>query len=128
MDDLNQSIGNRLCRLASEILVTEKLTDYSFEHSSICIRFTAMPITIETNGNWYSLVESCEYTVLPLKLRHSKYSSPARNLSKCILIAGEFPVSNIRHIALIICQTGRAFQCFVTRDRHSLRTVVFVLR
>ena len=26
------------------------------------------------------------------KIRHSKCSSPARNLSKCILIADEFPV------------------------------------
>ena len=55
------------------------------------------------------------HTVFSLKIRHSKYSSPAKNLSKCILIADEFPVSNIRHIALIIRQTGRAFQYFVTK-------------
>ena len=54
-------------------------------------------------------------TVFSLKIRHSKYSSPAKNLSKCILIADEFPVSNIRHIALIIRQTERAFQYFVTK-------------
>ena len=66
------------------------------------------------------------YTVFSLKICHSKYSSPARNLSKYILIADEFPICNIRHIALIIRQTGRAFQYFVARDGHSLRAAVFV--
>ena len=47
------------------------------------------------------------YTVFSLKIRHSKYSSPAiRNLSKYILIADEFPICSICHITLIICQTG----------------------
>ena len=66
------------------------------------------------------------YTVFSLKIRHSKYSSPARNRSKYILIADEFPICNIHHIALIIRQTRRAFQYFVTRDGHSLRAAVFV--
>ena len=65
-----------------------------------------------------SNILSKSYRILS-KVRHSKYSSPAKNLSKCILIVDEFPVSNIRHIALIICQTGRAFQYFVTKDTAS---------
>ena len=32
-----------------------------------------------------------QHTVFPLKIHHSKYSSPARNLSKYILIADKFP-------------------------------------
>ena len=56
-------------------------------------------------------------TVFPLKIHHSKYSSPVRNLSKYILIAAYFRLSNIRHITLIIHQIGKAFRYFVTRRR-----------
>ena len=69
---------------------------------------------------WVLLYVLC-VTIFSLKIRHSKYSSPIKNLSKCILIADEFPVSNIRHIALIFHQTGRAFQYFVTKEGLTLR-------
>ena len=46
----------------------------------------------------HCIVASVVTTVFSLKIRHSKYSSPARNLSKCILIADEFRFSHIRHI------------------------------
>ena len=58
-------------------------------------------------------------TVFSLKFSHANLN--IRHPSKCILIAAEIMVSNIRHITLIICQTGRAFQYFFTKDGLSLR-------
>ena len=78
-------------------------------------------------ARYTNCVRSKIYTVFSLKMRHSKYLSPTRNLSKCILIANKFPASNIHHITLIIRQTGRALQYFVTRDDHLLRAAVLVL-
>ena len=62
----------------------------------------------------------CHIPYMPYFLKcHSKYSLPTRNLSKCIVIADEFPVSNIRHITNNLPE--RAFQYFVTRDGLLLR-------
>ena len=72
MDDLNQSIGNNFLSFSIRNNSDTEI-NYCFEHSSIFIRFSTISISIKTNGNRYSLVESCEYIQFVLLLLFYSY-------------------------------------------------------
>ena len=57
----------------------------------------------------HTIWDEPQTTVFSQKIRHSKYPSPARNLSKCILIAGEFPTQETATCCAVVfvpCQSS----------------------
>lgn len=66
-----------------------------------------VPISILISNQLEVGTENRIYRIVST-IRHSTYSSPWKNLSKCILIADNFSVFYIRHITLFFHQTGSA--------------------